>query len=90
MRILILFGSPDTGWYPELVFLTVLFSNSTNLAVVFLRDILSSRLLKTYSETYIHLLDRQYAHLNLVSIRKHKLQGKKSIKNTSVRYPGFL
>ena len=31
------FNSPEqvSGWYPELVFLTVVFSNSTDMAVVF-------------------------------------------------------
>ena len=37
------------GWYPELVFIPVVFSNSTNLAVV----ILNSSVLKIYFVKYV-------------------------------------
>ena len=63
------------GWYPEVVFLTVVFSNSTNLAVMILNSsalkiYFVNRLLKTNSETYLHLISRQNPQFNLISVKK--------------------
>ena len=63
-------GNRNIGWYPELVFKSVVFSNSTNLALV----ILNNSVLKIYFvkqiQTSLHLLGRQNPQFNQFSIEK--------------------